>query len=1686
MVSRYVNGPVKQEGICFLPPHPQHYRMMAHQRTDGYHVTTPPTFVQQQQTQPNNQVQPLRMPPAGPPTQSSTPPNSDLKVQSMTQQPSMNIAYVPPAQVRGPAQSFFSRPNPPPNTQTPRMSSHRQGQPQMFQSTSAPFVPLPAMQTAVYLNTPFYSNTSRPQGFVPSFPMIPNPHIYQYTPPQSQPQAYFYSTPIMPRAPPPVATAPQNSTQPPPSNMPISQPPASLSGGSKHRRRSNAIPIIDPTTGKDKLKELYDQESEESLSHPPSGESSARETPQPPITNPSKEVQATFAKQVAQAINKEVSIVEEIEQPIIDHIGMPMYSSSQNVQQSYDRLAQSSKLQAATKEFIPANATPVVSAITDAEEVTINISNKQKDRESPAKGRKPREQVCNVRDTIKESSPKEALIEKPISSRDELKSKDLGLINVGLGNKDALTPNHREEKKTQKKEKLEVIKSSGTSGCEEGSSESALVISISHSIPDSSVISVKPKHNAPQKVKETSKQQTVTSQSQQQIPLPGLVSGPEKLAAPVQQQPPAIPPPQQAKTTSKSNKMRDLNLKGASKEGTDMDAFNDNATFEDANANDPLPANNDYININNSNNVMLNNNSNISSNSVEPKPTENKEITTINKQVEVKTCLKSKVDVTNVFKEIPKLEKIVTPSTVIETEDKTDQVLLDNDKLVQVKNEVNSKVSIEVPEANTVETKLTLPYKEDQWSPTNPEGKKVYDKDFLLSLKGHPNSKQKPDNLLADILANDDRGVREINRYAVGGRATDFAPNFSNNYSSKSSSQRGGIPPKRKSQQGSIGGSNKGSKQNVIRVSISVKEDVKLHESENAWKPARFVASANMTEDEKKTEELYKKVRGVLNKLTPQKFNTLLDQIKNFNIDTSERLQGVIDLVFEKAVDEPNFSVAYATLCGQLALMQVPASSSNKKDGQQEFVNFRKLLVTRCQLEFEKNSIDEAERNVKVKEIDECVDPDKKKDLLLDLEDYDRRLRMKSVGNIRFIGELFKQHMLTVNIMMRCLNNLLNTKDEESLECLCKLLTTVGKELECNKKENLQPLFNTMKDISEKKDGKISSRVRFMIQDVIDLRASKWVPRRQDLNPKTMDQIQKEAETEQLNIQAMNSGPLSRRDDRGTVGGGSNSTNSEKKRRNMGGESDWSVASSRGNRTQPTFSIQCDKLKMAPMAVDEPLGNSQMFGSWVRGSKVQNQPVPNTSNMYAALETLDTDKSSMGLRREYNLKGPSMERFTRKSYEDGRGSRSGSQHRSRDSSTTSQRNAPPAQVSAAPKPAQPSQPIPPPLSDELNRKIKNIIDESLNDFCTLGESDEDVRMNIPTSAHTSFVSNGYMCVLDRSQTARVKAGTLFAHLIKSETLSLQDYCFGLEIFLGEAEELIIDIPMVWVYVAELIVPVLCEKVITFRDLLKPFEGLISNGHASKVLTTIFKTIIQELSPKFLQSSWNSSGLKFSHFMHESEVEAFLKNNVIISFYYKTNTHSKFVFQDFEVLLGNNNDQISPSHGSCGGKKLEFEEIQAKLLSFFKSNTSFDVITNWIIANVGDAVKENQFFRVLTTAIFDYAIVNKKLKDDILQDKYHFFQYYVDNKPDYELQCLYALQSLLHKLEYPQGLLLQIFNKLYEESVFSHESFLSWDASTDPAEQEGRGVAIMQLTSFFTQLKEADEDSSSSCAEDEPA
>ncbi|CBJ33927.1 eukaryotic initiation factor 4G [Ectocarpus siliculosus] len=140
--------------------------------------------------------------------------------------------------------------------------------------------------------------------------------------------------------------------------------------------------------------------------------------------------------------------------------------------------------------------------------------------------------------------------------------------------------------------------------------------------------------------------------------------------------------------------------------------------------------------------------------------------------------------------------------------------------------------------------------------------------------------------------------------------------------------------------------------------------------------------------------------------------------------------------------------------------------------------------------------------------------------------------KRRMLGNIQFIGELYKKSMLKENVMKTCVEQLLNAKkevatdrtlkalkfknmdvDEDNLEALGKLIRTIGSTLDTSKNTlYMKEIFRLMDKIANNKS--INSRMRFMIRDLEELRKHNWVPRRKQDKAKTLDDIRKEAEAE--------------------------------------------------------------------------------------------------------------------------------------------------------------------------------------------------------------------------------------------------------------------------------------------------------------------------------------------------------------------------------------------------------------------------------------------------------------------------------------------------------------------------------------------------------------------------------------------
>ncbi|CAI9599778.1 unnamed protein product [Staurois parvus] len=335
-------------------------------------------------------------------------------------------------------------------------------------------------------------------------------------------------------------------------------------------------------------------------------------------------------------------------------------------------------------------------------------------------------------------------------------------------------------------------------------------------------------------------------------------------------------------------------------------------------------------------------------------------------------------------------------------------------------------------------------YKEEQWKPLNPEEKKSYDREFLLGFQFIVASMQKPEGLpqITDVVLDkaNKTPLRPLDPTRLTGMncGPDFTPHFAN-LGKPTMGSRGppaGMGPRR-SQQGPRKEPRK------IIAAVSLNENVQLNKAEKAWKPLNKRPGEEDEPEVLKTQELFRRVRSILNKLTPQMFQQLMKQVTDLAIDTEDRLKGVIDLIFEKAISEPNFSVAYANMCRCLMGLKVPTAD---KPG--VTVNFRKLLLNRCQKEFEKDKDDDEVFEKKQKELDAATTPEEKTRLNDELTEAKDIARRRSLGNIKFIGELFKLKMLTEAIMHDCVVKLLKNHDEESLECLCRLLSTIGKDLD--------------------------------------------------------------------------------------------------------------------------------------------------------------------------------------------------------------------------------------------------------------------------------------------------------------------------------------------------------------------------------------------------------------------------------------------------------------------------------------------------------------------------------------------------------------------------------------------------------------------------------------------------------------
>ncbi|XP_077693214.1 eukaryotic translation initiation factor 4 gamma 3 isoform X17 [Eretmochelys imbricata] len=980
---------------------------------------------------------------------------------------------------------------------------------------------------------------------------------------------------------------------------------------------------------------------------------------------------------------------------------------------------------------------------------------------------------------------------------------------------------------------------------------------------------------------------------------------------------------------------------------------------------------------------------------------------------------------------------------------------------------------------------LEYQYKPEQWKPMDPEGKKQYDREFLLDFQFMPACIQKPEGLppisdvVLDKINQPKLPVRTLDPRILP-RGPDFTPAFAD-FGRQTSGGRGvallNVGPRRSQQ------SQRREPRKIITV--CVKEDVHLKKAENAWKPSLKRDSQAEDPENIKTQELFRKVRSILNKLTPQMFNQLMKQVTDLTVDTEERLKGVIDLVFEKAIDEPSFSVAYANMCRCLVTLKVPMAD---KPG--STVNFRKLLLNRCQKEFEKDKADDDVFEKKQKELEASTTQEEKTRLHEELEEAKDKARRRSIGNIKFIGELFKLKMLTEAIMHDCVVKLLKNHDEESLECLCRLLTTIGKDLDFEKaKPRMDQYFNQMEKIV--KERKTSSRIRFMLQDVIDLRLCNWVSRRADQGPKTIEQIHKEAKIEEQEEQRKVQQLMTKEKRRPGV-----------QRVDEGG---WNtVQGAKNSRVLDPAKF----LKITKSTIDEKiqLVPKAQLGSWGKGSsggakasEIESlRPSATSLNRFSALQPPVSSVSSSSVSSELDSRRALTSRGSTGREKNDKplpssvtrpntflrgssnkelllGNQAQEEQRREMLETVKQltggmdmeRNITETDRNKAKeiaKPETPSAPVKDKSSlseEEMERKCKSIIDEFLhiNDYKEAMQCVEELNAQ---SLLPIFVRVGVESTLERSQITRDHMGQLLHQLVQSEKLSKHDFFKGFSDTLELADDMAIDIPHIWLYLAELVTPMLKEGGISMRELITEFSKLLlPGGRAGVLLSEILHLLCKQMSHKKAGALWREAGLNWKEYLPEGEdIHTFLTEHKL----------------DFTV------SDCSSSSEALSEEELSADELNKQLEKLIIEDKANDEqIFDWVEANLDESqMSSPTFLRALMTAVCKAAITadssSFRVDTAVIKQRVPILLKYLDSDTEKELQALYALQASIVKLDQPPNLLRMFFDCLYDEEVISEDAFYKWESSKDPGEQNGKGVALKSVTAFFTWLREAEEES----------
>uniref|UniRef100_A0A8C1NCJ6 Eukaryotic translation initiation factor 4 gamma 2 n=1 Tax=Cyprinus carpio TaxID=7962 RepID=A0A8C1NCJ6_CYPCA len=847
------------------------------------------------------------------------------------------------------------------------------------------------------------------------------------------------------------------------------------------------------------------------------------------------------------------------------------------------------------------------------------------------------------------------------------------------------------------------------------------------------------------------------------------------------------------------------------------------------------------------------------------------------------------------------------------------------------------------------------------------------------------------------------------------------------------------------------------------------------------WVPSRSTRrDVNSSNEKEHHDAIFRKVRGILNKLTPEKFDKLCLELLNVGVDNKLVLKGVILLIVDKALEEPKYSSLYAQLCLRLAedAPNFDGQTPEIQSSQKQSTTFRRLLITKLQDEFENRT-----KNVEIY--------DKQDNPLTSEEEEQRAIaKIKMLGNIKFIGELGKLNPIHESILHKCIKTLLEKKKRvqlkdmgEDLECLCQIMRTVGPRLDHDKAKSLMDqYFGRMQSLMNNKD--LPARIRFLLQDTVELRENNWIPRKAfiDNGPKTINQIRQDAVKDLgVFIPPMNQGirmdfflegpfmPNRMKLDRETLGGLAD----------MFGQMPGSgIGTGPGviqdrfsptlgrHRTNPLFNGHSGHMASQPQSqfdlgmkpfIKSNQGQNQHFHNQNQNHSNQQQAQSKDMPPRFKKGQLNADEISLRPAQSFLINKnqvpklhPQIPTMIPPSAQPPR--------------TQTPPLGQPPQLGLKTNPPliqekpQKTTKKPAPAKEELLKMTENIVTDYLNSKNMEDAVSGVKEMKAPKHFLPEMLSKIILCSLERSDVDREQASSLI-HTLRTEGLITgENFMQALLNVLDQCPKIEVDIPLVKSYLAQFAARAIIAELVSVAELAHPLE----NGNHF---------------PLFLLCLQQASKLKDREWLTDLFQQ------------------SKVNMQKMLPEIDQNKDRMLEV---LEGKGLSFLfpllKLEKELLKQIKADPSPQAIYKWIKDNISPKLHTDKgFINILITSFLQYIFAELGVDEDdeqlaspskeqldqekqLLLSFKPVMQKFLHDHADLQVSALYALQVHCNASAFPKGMLLRYFVHFYDMEIIEEEAFLAWkeDISQD---FPGKGKALFQVNQWLTWLETAEEEES---------